>query len=346
MPLAQGASILGPNVAAFRYGTEMRPYTFLDPALGAGLVEPLISLQSVGRELHTAAAYGDGGVLVVLSDWAQTPNASVNLLVDFGGRPTIPAGTAQQDWNVTPQRQIPTSVFPSGLLPVLRGPAAGWTTPERCLVSWQNTSAAALTTPTQLTVAAWVWPMPAWQAMRLGLPLPERVQALWAQYGEYLVPWDFRTALAHIWGHAWLGDEELGAVVTAGANPLPVVPTITVRSGEVVVLRAVAVSLPANSVGNQLLFTVSRDGPQPTHSWWLDNAAGLDTPFPCWIAATSQLNCALQAQTPTAGVVVRLRLSHYLRTPLLAAWMGLQAPPTSGGEALAYAEAVLGGWIR
>jgi hypothetical protein len=346
MPLAQGASILGPNVAAFRYGTEMRPYTFLDPALGPGVPEELIALQSVGRDLHTGAAYEGNGLLVVLSDWAQTPNAAVNLLVDFGGRATVAAGAAQQDWNVAPQRQIPTSLFPSGLQPILPGPAAGWTTPERCLVSWQNTSAAALTTPTQLTVSAWVWPMPAWQAMRLGLPVSDRVQALWAQYGEYLIPWDFDTALAHIWGHAWLGDEELGAVVTAGANPLPVVPTLTVRSNEVVVLRAVAVSLPANSVGNQILLTVARDGSQPTHSLWLDNAAGLTTPFRWWLAATNQLNFAVAAQTVTAGVVVRIRVSHYLRTPLLAAWMGLQEPPTQGAAALAYAEAVLGGWIR
>jgi len=342
MALAAGASLFQAQAVPFSYWYEARPYTWLDTALPAG-PEALVSLSQVADVARDPSMAGP--VLAVVSDLAVSPQGGVNLVVQTGGtaHPEGPGATAA--WPVPQAATWPTTAWPSGLAPTMPGPRDGWLTPAQLQLSWQNTTGAALTTPMQTTATIALTPLTAWQQQLIGLPLPPALAALWQRYQAYLEPWDLRTMLDQVWEGAWIGDGTAAQVVNAGSTPAVLGP-FPVTPGTVSVLRDVAVGLPSGSVGNQILLSVFRDSTQPTHSWWADNAAGLATPFRCWITARQRLSLQVTAQTATTGVAVRLRWRVYRLTPVLQALLGLAAPPTAGADAIAYAEAVLGGWIR
>lgn len=339
MALSSGASSFSEQVVPFAFWFEARPYTWYDGALPSGS-EALVSvsdLAAVPRD-HT---FGQGPPLAYVSDVAQTQAASVNLQTQFGG---APAGAAA--WLVPQNRTLPTATWPAGLVPTLADPRHAWTTPRTLILTWQNTGAA-LTTPMQGNALIALTPMTAWQRVQVGLDLTPDVAPLWQHYGALVQPWDLRTMLDHVWGSAWLGDETVAGVlnVPTGGSAATLGP-VSPAPGTVVVLRALAAGLPSGSVGNGITLGIIRDAQQPMHQLLLDNTAGLSVPFSAWITARTRLSVQLTATTATNGVAVRLRVAHYRLTPVLSALLGIAPAPTSGADALAYAEAVLGGWIR
>lgn len=340
MALATGASVFNEAVRPFAYWYEKRPYTWLDTALNPG-PETLVDVAQIGELPRDPSLGGDGPLLARVTDVAMTPTSQVLLEARAGGTPHNLAGDAAvQSWNVAPIRTIPTETWPSGLIPN----GARWSTPGNLLLSWQNNNASALNTTMQGAAGIALTPLPIGLQHQFGLPMAPNDQALWDQYGsEHFTPWDLQKLRRHVWDSAYLGDEVLGAVVTASGTTVPAIGPITVPKGQVVVLRAVAVGLPANSVGHLINLGVLRDSSAVLHQWWADNSAGLQYPFDCWMMARSRLSLQIGATTLTTGIALQIRLEHYTITPLLAALFGWAPPPQERAWAIAYAEAKLGG---
>jgi len=345
MPLAVGATGFTSETPPFRYWYERRPFTFLDPALAAGANEFLITLQSVQGEIQGAGGIG-APLAAILSDWAMTPVTGVVVNASVSGAAQAGSVAATQVWPVVFSQQWPTVGWPSGLVPTLTAPADGIVATQTVQVGWANQTGSALSTPMQGTIAVAVTPLSVVQQVRIGWPLDAAAQALWEQYQAYCEPWDWATALDHVFGGAWLGDEERMSVLTASPTPVPAWPALSVPPGQVIVLDRLAVGLPNGAVGNQIQVQCYRDSNVPTHVLWADNSAGLATPWRPWMTALRQWQVQVSAETLTANLVLRARFRHYRLTPVMAALFGLTAPPTDRAQALAYNEARLGGWIR
>lgn len=334
MALATGADQFSPNVRAFQYWYEQRSYTALDSALPNGS-EPVVNVQSLGD-------FTQNPTLAVLSDLGQTEQSDVALQVDMGGT----AQGATKDWQVTPQRTIPSALWPSGLAPLLPSPQAGWFSPSKLQLTWQNTSGSALGNAMQLNYAVALTPMTVLQKQRLGMGLTPDEHQLLQEYGQYLTPWSLAEALETVWGSAYLGEEEEGAVFSSVESSASSIGPFAPANGELLVLRGLAASLPNGSVGNRVTAQIQRDTPQPLHELLLDNAAGLDTPFPFRVTARSSLKLNVSANTTTSNVAVRIRLAHYALTPVLATLMGIPGPSPSAADQRLIAEAQLGGMVR
>lgn len=114
-----------------------------------------------------------------------------------------------------------------------------------------------------------------------------------------------------------------GQTVTATSAPVSVV-TVNAKQGEILVLRALAVSTGSGSDGLTVTAAVDEDAAFASWPAW---GLGHGNPVPCFIQATQQIQLSLSS-TAAFGTSATLAASiwHVRITPAIAAHLGQSAP--------------------
>ena len=286
----------------YRYWYEQRPFTAWDPSLAPG-EETIFEIQNLAGDV--------GPQMAVMSHLATVPTTGVTLRVD---------GPANA-------RSEVTTAFPPNLVPVMAGREEGERSTSKLALKWLNNTGAAVTNA-QVNYAAALKQLTTADKVMRGLPLDATDQALQKKfqiYNQGLRPLSLEEMQDRIWRRTILDEDFLTATVTAGPTPV-YIPQYTVPKGTVVVLHSLAASIPSGSVGNTITLTIARDTQQHVVEVLLDNAAGLQTIWPLWIAATQSFQVVYQAQTTTDNVSFRLGWYRVKITGLLSVVLGQSDP--------------------
>jgi hypothetical protein len=291
------------QLSTYRYWYEQLPYTAYDGGLSTGAT-PLVAIQDLTADTQ-------GKQLALLGGIATTPVSNVSLQAQ--------ADALNRNW--------PTVGWPSGLAPIGTRPDDGLRATQQLLLTANNTSGAALTSPFQLSFTGALKQLTTADRILRGLSLSAQDRALAAKFQlglDGMKPLTIRESLEQAFGRAVLSEDWQTYTLTATstASPLPAL-TVDAVGREALVLTSIAASIPTASVGNLVSFTLGRDTQTQHLTVLLDNAAGLDTPWPVWCTALQRFTLSVTAATTTDNVVLRLGWSRVRLTTVLQALFGL-----------------------
>lgn len=309
------------QIQTYRYWYEAQPFTAFDPSLAAGQ-EEIFEIQNLADDVVDQ--------LAIISHVATNQQATVTLLLE----------------GPTNTRNEYTAAMPPNLLPAMDSIRGGERSTSKIGLSWNNVTAAAVANMQTNYVGALKRLTTADKVMR-GLPLnptDQRLQKKFQIYNQGLRPLSIPEMLDRIWRRAII-DEDFVAIATDAATSTLALPEYRMPAGTVAVLHRLAGSIPAGDIGNQVQLILDRDSQKNHVEVLLDNAPGLQYPWPMWITAQNTFRISYKAQTATNGIAFRLHWYRVKITGLISVILGQSDPTELTGEELQLYERVRAGVI-
>lgn len=300
---AEATQFIHQQIAQYRYWYERLPYTALAGSLPP-LQSEIFSIQNVAKDTRRQG-------LAIVSGFAASPAA--NLLLQVTG----------------PEKQTNeyTQAFPANLAPIAAGLEDGERSDSKLALTWINNSGAPITNA-QANYYGAIKQLTTADRILRGLPLTtedERLAKKFQLVGQGLHPLSLREMIQQGWLRSVVDEDYLTAVLDVGTT-VTAIPPYTPPPGTVLVVHTIAAALPAGSVGNLVQLTIDRDNQDNHLTVLLDNAPGLATPWRPWMTATESLRFSLQAQTATAGVLLRIHWYRVKITGVLSVLIGQSLP--------------------
>lgn len=296
------------HIQNYKYWYEQQPYTAFDAGLVPG-EEEIFEIQNLPADV--------GPKMAIMGNVAASPTA--NLVVRVEGPVTV-------------QNQSTLS-FPSGLVPVMDGPDDGERSTSKIALKWLNNTGAVIDN-TQVNYTGALKQLTTADKVMRGLPMDAtdlRLQKKYQIYNQGLRPITIDEMKDRIWRRAILDEDFFTAAVNVGTT-ITYVPQFVVPSGTAFVLHRLAAVIPSASIGNMVSLSITRDTQQNHVEVLLDNAPGLNVPWPLWVTAKDSFQISYVAQAATNNVALRLSWYRVKITGLLSVVLGQTDPTELKGE--------------